>query len=298
MLHVFGVAADQCTPSEDERVVFHEENSLLQRSSQRSSKKNWSVRLGTPAPTPAPQLLQSLPQASLPVLMGAEKAPALQQTSRRELNGIDPVPPAGTNGFLDHVRAVLNALNCMPQDRENTAQLVAFVLFSIAVQVILGALIAHTYLDVIRVQQGVDESKRGTDLSRWSSGLVLDFWCDSKIYCLACFCPCVRWADSLHTLGIMSFWAAFWLSIACVVLTELTEGLFWWMLLVGLVYFRHRLRRKFKMEACGSWTQIADFLRYCFCLPCTLAQDARHIEEACRAEHPAVLRGTLLQFES
>merc|ERR1711879_1076166 len=98
--------------------------------------------------------------------------------------------------------------------------------------------------------------------------------------------------------GIMNFWAAFWLSMACIVLTELTEGLFWWLVLVGLVYFRHRLRKKFKMDTVGGLTHAADFFRFCFCLPCSVAQDARHVEDACKADHPAVLHGTLLHYDS
>mmetsp|Transcript_10251 Transcript_10251/g.32481 ORF Transcript_10251/g.32481 Transcript_10251/m.32481 type:complete len:245 (+) Transcript_10251:2-736(+) len=183
------------------------------------------------------------------------------------------------------------------EGRDDTAQLIAFALFSIVVQAILGSLVAHAYIDTCRTQPEVDPSKRGTDLSKWSSGLFA-LWRDPKVCFCACLCPCVRWADNLHTLGIMSFWAAFWLSMACVVLMELTYGLVWCFVLLGLVYFRHRLRRKFKMESGGFLIYAGDFGRYCCCMPCTIAQDARHIEEACRSNHSAVLSGTLLHYDT
>lgn len=187
----------------------------------------------------------------------------------------------------------------MVSDREETAQLIAFIIFTLIVQAVLGCLVAHTYMDTYRVQPEVDMEKRGSDLSQWSSWLLCDLSTEPRILLASCFCPCLRWADNMHTMGIMSFWAAFWLSTACVFLTELTYGFFWLFVVLGLTSFRQRLRKQFRMERHGTCcVQAADFFRYLCCLPCTLAQDARQVEDACRADHPAVLVGTALQVES
>lgn len=185
----------------------------------------------------------------------------------------------------DLLRAKLEAY--LNRNRDNTTCVIALAMLTILVQGILATLVAQFYLDGVRDRPEEDgaERKRLPDLGQWSSSLVLD-WCqDPKICFWSCFCPCIRWADTLDTMGIMGFWSAFSLSVTTTLLTEITYGLSWWMLLLGLVYFRRRFRKKFKMDTTTYCVQAADCLGLCCCLPCALAQEARHAQAALRAGH-------------
>jgi Cys-rich protein (TIGR01571 family) len=55
--------------------------------------------------------------------------------------------------------------------------------------------------------------------------------------------------------------------------------------LLGMFY-RQKLRTVFRMQT-GGMTLVTDFLLYCFCSCCTIAQEARHVKAARTAGHDA-----------
>ncbi|CAK0801047.1 unnamed protein product [Prorocentrum cordatum] len=171
--------------------------------------------------------------------------------------------------------------------RRLTSEMLCLMAAVLVLQVALVGFVALAYYDSCRSRPEIDPARRGADMREWSSGLLLGCCSEPRVLFWSLACPCVRWADSMHTVGIMSFWCALWLSTLAVLMTELTFGIFGVAVIAGLFYFRQRLRRRFKMESSAS-TYAADCLALCCCLPCALAQDARHVEEGCLVGDPAI----------
>jgi len=131
-------------------------------------------------------------------------------------------------------------------------------------------------------------SRSKQDFNDWTSG-PFDIHSDLKVCCWSCWCPCIRWADNMDMLGILGFWVGLLLFCGLIILTTVPGGLFLWLVAVLLwMSFRQQLRLKFDMEQSTVRTFLGDCALYCCCWPCAIAQEARHIEEACRAAHPAM----------
>jgi len=110
------------------------------------------------------------------------------------------------------------------------------------------------------------------DYTRWTSPAVepILFW--------SCFCPAVRWADSMSMAKVLpTYWQAFFLYIGISVIGSAAFGLPGWLLMTCfLTIFRIRLRSRFDMEQ----STCIDFCCLCWCLGCVVAQEARHVEDA------------------
>lgn len=137
-------------------------------------------------------------------------------------------------------------------------------------------------------------SRPEQDFNDWTSGPFdffpgLSFFSDLKVCCWSCWCPCIRWADNMDMLGILSFWVGLLVFCGLVLLNTVPGGLLLW-LIASLLWmsFRQQLRMKFDMEQNTLRTFVGDCALYCCCWPCAIAQEARHIEEASRAAHKAV----------
>jgi len=130
-------------------------------------------------------------------------------------------------------------------------------------------------------------SRPEQDFNDWTSG-PFDFVADWSVCCWSCWCPCIRWADNMDMLGILSFWVGLLVFCGLVLLGTVPGGLLFW-LVASLLWmsFRQQLRVKFDMEQNNLRTFAGDCLLYCCCWPCAISQEARHIEEACRAAHKA-----------
>jgi len=166
----------------------------------------------------------------------------------------------------------------------DAVRVIVFILFSILMQAILAILIAYCYLDTMREPPGKGrwgQKYAGADLGgEWSSRLVCDYFQDSTIACWSFWCPCIRWADTLDTLGIMDFWTAFWIGFLALLLTEATYGFSWLLVILGLAHWRLRVRKKLRMVSSGWFAWAADVASFCCCFPCALAQEARHARSA------------------
>jgi len=106
----------------------------------------------------------------------------------------------------------------------------------------------------------------------------------------SCVCafvfPAVRWADTMHTAGILSFWAAFWTLSLCE-LPALLFGVFGLLIAVPLVFYRQVFRQKLGV-ASGHETYITDCFYALFCPCCLISQEARVMNEACIVGHNMV----------
>lgn len=131
-------------------------------------------------------------------------------------------------------------------------------------------------------------SRPDSDFNDWTSG-PFDMFSDWKVCCWSCWCPCIRWADTMDMLGIVGFWVGLLVFCGLVLLNAVPGGMLLWFVASLLwMSFRQQLRMKFDMEHNTFKTFMGDWSLYCCCFPCAIAQEARHIEEACRADHKAI----------
>jgi len=123
------------------------------------------------------------------------------------------------------------------------------------------------------------------DLTDWSSR---KFACgeDCNAFCCAFWCPGLRWADSLAMVGLLSYWPAV-AAMAFLVTLEpmfppLTDPVTSVTALACLIGFRLRLKKAFafKEQREDFPTVCEECLFTCFCYPCSITQEARHVKKA------------------
>lgn len=161
-------------------------------------------------------------------------------------------------------------------------------LVSVAIWMGLEVLVAKYYLNH-KVHPG--ENMDPNTVQTLSSFKYGPFDCLNRpdISLWACFCPAIRWADNVSTMGVLrSFWVAWLLWIGFQMLAAESQDLIAWILvsLVGAL-FRHELRLKFQM-AVGGAIFFQDCLLYCFCPCCAITQEARQVEAAVKTGHPEI----------
>lgn len=162
------------------------------------------------------------------------------------------------------------------------------ILFSIFIWTTLVVGVAHAYKgsESYQFKRGtiipIEEQKEVQDsLKQWHTS-----WyqcCDDPSICVwACCCPCIRWAHTMDMIGFLEYWPACIIFCLLSVMNQLTGGVaigFFFTLL--LVFYRQKLRRTFDMEEQSTiMGYLGDFFCYCFCWPCTIAQEAAHIKYA------------------
>jgi Cys-rich protein (TIGR01571 family) len=150
---------------------------------------------------------------------------------------------------------------------------------------LLACIAAYLYKST-RSWPSVEATDGASALTQWSSGLC-DCFEDPYTCVWACCCPAVRWADTLDMVGMMKFWSAFAL---CTVLEFVMHlpclGIVWVILCCVMTSYRQELRGLFQIPRAGF---VVDFALICCCMPCVLAQDARHVNMAAKLGHEAVL---------
>jgi len=135
--------------------------------------------------------------------------------------------------------------------------------------------------------------KHGSDgegsLDHFSSGLFncrkrpeITFW--------SCCCPGIRWADTMHKLGIHRFWGGFWILTTLYFISFIPKATIICQLLVVMymTYHRQVLRKAFAFEEQGGATWVLDCFTYMCCMCCAVAQEARHTRLACTINHQAI----------
>lgn len=170
------------------------------------------------------------------------------------------------------------------------------LLWSILIQTVLLTLFAYWYIGN-KDWPVVDKTlalEVETFYVQWQSGLC-DCIDEPDICITAWCCPCVRWADTMSMLGLVGFWGGVYIYFILFILSSqigafLGSGvsfLAWVCVAVYLGTYRQRLRAAMGMQV-GGESFANDVCVYCFCAPCAIAQEARHVEEAATAGHPAL----------
>lgn len=183
--------------------------------------------------------------------------------------------------------------NARPGDTADTEQWIVPSLLSAIIWAVLVGLVAVFYYreKVHRPKfgrshlNGIDAAS--FDEAQWRFGL---FDChEQPLICLfAVFCGPVRWADTMRMSEFLSFSGALMLFVGLVVLDTVAVGVASLALLALLVYYRQSMRRKFKIPHGDFMTTSLDCLAYCLCTCCAITQEARQLEAAFEASHPAV----------
>lgn len=146
----------------------------------------------------------------------------------------------------------------------------------------------HKYKELPDVHPDSLSNEASEEFKTWKHGL---FDClQVPELCLQAFlCPSVRWADTMRMMGHFSFWTGFFIMFSIAVCDALSMGVFLHVVLAGLgAYYRQQLRKQFHMEA-GVQSMVLDYMAYWCCGPCAVTQEARHVQEAEKKEHPVVL---------
>jgi len=99
----------------------------------------------------------------------------------------------------------------------------------------------------------------------------------------ACFCPCLRWADTVSLAGFIGASMALAAFFFCALLNGLTYGawiIYGFFTCILILYYRHKLRAKLDISnwTCGSCC--LDFLYVFCCTCCAIAQEARVVQYA------------------
>lgn len=119
----------------------------------------------------------------------------------------------------------------------------------------------------------------------WRHSFCGCFAASPLIWCLACCCPAVRWADTMRMAGIFSFWPAVLIFASLYLLGPPTACLTALILLCLLVWKRQQLRERFNIDP-GCKTGCLDCCAYICCACCAIVQEAQELEEAYKANDP------------
>jgi Cys-rich protein (TIGR01571 family) len=132
-----------------------------------------------------------------------------------------------------------------------------------------------------------DESKFRT----FRSGL---FSCteDTHICFWAFCCTGIRWADTRSKLGIRRFWPAFLIitGLMCLSWIPVCTVLCHIIVCCWFTHSRQEFREHFNFEEQGSSVCVKDCCTYFWCPCCAVAQEGRHVQDACTHNHPAIRR--------
>jgi Cys-rich protein (TIGR01571 family) len=95
----------------------------------------------------------------------------------------------------------------------------------------------------------------------------------------ACFCPCIRWSDTISQMRFMSFYLCLLIWCSLMLCNALLTGLgFVFVVLLG-AWQRNRMRGYFGLPR-NCMTGVQDVIAWLCCQPCAIAQEARHAERA------------------
>lgn len=128
------------------------------------------------------------------------------------------------------------------------------------------------------------------DQKQWVYGVFECFSASKTMCCLACFCPALRWADTMRMAGIYAFWVGILLFASLSAAGQATAGITSLILLCVLVRKRQEIRALFYIPSGTIGTYVEDCCLYCFCSCCAILQEARQMEEAYGVQHKIVMR--------
>lgn len=160
---------------------------------------------------------------------------------------------------------------------------------ALLLEIALVATFAYFYLQN-RELPGYNPKGESPDLQDWSSHWY-DCFSNMEFCLMGCCCPCIRWAETISLVkNMLPFWTAFLIFFLLMLVSEIPSiGIFGQIaMVVVLVSYRQQLRESLNFREQGGNTMFTDCLLYCFCMPCTVIQEAKHVELALQQGHPQV----------
>lgn len=162
------------------------------------------------------------------------------------------------------------------------------IFVSLLIWILLVSVVAYFWHG--REVVAADPDKAAEDFNDWKFRFCFCF--EDPLVCLcACCCPAIRWAETLSFVpDLIRFWPAFFVFMVLLALARFEVTAFICVLFLALMCtsYRQELRLRFGMEA-GGLSYATDCLLYFFCMCCAIAQEARHVEEALKSGHEAVI---------
>lgn len=144
-----------------------------------------------------------------------------------------------------------------------------------------------------KYQRGAGAEADANDFDHWQHGICSCCARGSKgMCCLACFCPSVRWANTVRRVGFMGFWMAWGIFFVACRGTELVNW-YWASYLVAVAlgaYFRQQMRHAYNMKSKGGCSWVTDCCLHAVCAPCAIVQEARQADEAFRVGLPVAIQ--------
>lgn len=95
----------------------------------------------------------------------------------------------------------------------------------------------------------------------------------------ACFCPCIRWSDTVSQMHFLSFYISVLMWCALMLSNILLAGLGSLLVVFVGAWHRGKIRAHFGLPR-DCRTGFQDVIAWLCCQPCAIAQEARHVERA------------------
>eukprot|EP00929_Paragymnodinium_shiwhaense_P122564 TRINITY_DN95412_c0_g1_i1.p2 TRINITY_DN95412_c0_g1~~TRINITY_DN95412_c0_g1_i1.p2 ORF type:complete len:286 (+),score=74.04 TRINITY_DN95412_c0_g1_i1:102-959(+) len=208
------------------------------------------------------------------------------QRAREDVAGLLPDRALEAVGLLQQEPGHLNPDFRKQQQQEQARRDMIYGVISQCCFTVLFGLIYKYF----KVRPAVDKdyvAQKPMLDGEWRDGYFGCFNDLQSCFCGFC-CPTILWADNMDLVFILKFWIGIAIAVATFVASAFVGGIAVTCLVCYMVYCRKQLREKFNMPAGTAWTFAEDCLCLCCCMCLVICQDARHIDMACKAGHPAV----------
>lgn len=138
-------------------------------------------------------------------------------------------------------------------------------------------------------KDGEEHTAELLDQRRWRFGLGNCCANPSACFVTLC-CPAVRWADTMHMAGLMSFWLALPICALLLYMGTASFGLTYLLFVLMATHGRQQIRALFDIPGPGRTAEgfAQDFCTYSCCCCCAIVQEAQQLEEAYAVGHPVV----------
>jgi Cys-rich protein (TIGR01571 family) len=163
------------------------------------------------------------------------------------------------------------------------------ILVSVMIYISIMALLAHHYNKQYELPVADGSVPLVTDEFKFFKHHICA-WYEEPLTCLmACACPAMRWGQTMYMTGFLSFWAAFFMYAGSNLMSAVPGGeIFGTLMFMAMTFYRQKMRETFDMHEQGGCSVLSDYCCACWCTPCVITQEARQLEDAYKAGHPAV----------
>lgn len=150
--------------------------------------------------------------------------------------------------------------------------------------VLSGAIVAYAYRMFLRNADCHEEpSYLSPQMNKngFEFGLLSRKKCNVELAICSVFCLCIRWPSTVSNdkLGLISFWPAFFIFACLEGFSGVFFGLLFLVQMVICVFFRQKIRSKYKLPHGTFHTYTEDCLSWTFCCCCAGAQEAKQLEK-------------------